>query len=225
MEECVSSSIGEELRCYICLETLVGAVCVVPCMHRFCGRCVEFWARRKKTCPVCRSAVRMTCRDSLVDRVVESLVPSPYTSPRTIFVTGASLLGLRFRGEGGCVVVCGGKVCPDLMRGERILAVDGVTVSDPSLLLSMVRERGEGVTFKACLEERFRARADSRLRMRMRSGVVEVEEGCGSLVQGDFVLSFKHYQGATAMRMLQASLLLFPFHPCCVVANRETTRK
>lgn len=228
MEEGGCFGVEDELRCSICLETLSSSVCLVPCMHRFCDRCIRFWLRRRRTCPVCRSEARFTCRDTLLDRVVDSLFsssPSPRRSPRTLFVSGSSLLCLKFRRGEGSAVVCGGRVSTDLLRGDRLLSLDGVPVSDPSLLLSLVREKGERLTFKVCVEERFGARADPRVKLKAREGVVEVEEGGGSLLRGDFLLSYANHQGVMAMRLLQAHLFLFPFRPCCVLINRDTQNR
>uniref|UniRef100_A0A8C3BF88 RING-type E3 ubiquitin transferase n=1 Tax=Cairina moschata TaxID=8855 RepID=A0A8C3BF88_CAIMO len=41
-------------RCPICLDTWSNAGYVLPCLHRFCFKCIHRWAERKPKCPLCK---------------------------------------------------------------------------------------------------------------------------------------------------------------------------
>uniref|UniRef100_A0A493U0J6 RING-type E3 ubiquitin transferase n=1 Tax=Anas platyrhynchos platyrhynchos TaxID=8840 RepID=A0A493U0J6_ANAPP len=50
-------------RCPICLDTWSNAGYVLPCLHRFCFKCIQRWAERKPECPLCKGRVTsIICR-------------------------------------------------------------------------------------------------------------------------------------------------------------------
>ncbi|KZS93436.1 hypothetical protein SISNIDRAFT_82462 [Sistotremastrum niveocremeum HHB9708] len=50
-----SSSIKEELRCGICMETFNTPYTIIPCLHSFCRPCLVEWWRERSDCPSCRN--------------------------------------------------------------------------------------------------------------------------------------------------------------------------
>jgi len=54
-----ASSIDEEMRCGICLETFVDPFAVVPCGHNFCRDCIGSWleTRENLSCPTCNARI------------------------------------------------------------------------------------------------------------------------------------------------------------------------
>lgn len=45
---------AEDLLCPICMNDIEKAAYVAFCLHRFCLECIQQWAERKATCPICR---------------------------------------------------------------------------------------------------------------------------------------------------------------------------
>ncbi|CAN0330390.1 unnamed protein product [Bubo scandiacus] len=45
-------------RCPICLDSWDDAAYVMPCVHRFCYRCILRWAETKPECPLCKRRVQ-----------------------------------------------------------------------------------------------------------------------------------------------------------------------
>ena len=45
--------------CQICLEQFQEGTCVktLPCLHQFCGGCVDRWLRQNSSCPICKTAL------------------------------------------------------------------------------------------------------------------------------------------------------------------------
>lgn len=56
----------ESAACAICLDAHARAGSVrVPCGHSFHSVCIEEWARRARTCPVCRADIAHDAADVL----------------------------------------------------------------------------------------------------------------------------------------------------------------
>ncbi|XP_041254794.1 E3 ubiquitin-protein ligase Topors-like [Onychostruthus taczanowskii] len=53
--EPLKAAVGSE--CPICLGTVRKPAFVAYCMHQFCFRCIQHWARGREDCPVCRQAL------------------------------------------------------------------------------------------------------------------------------------------------------------------------
>ncbi|CAH2108269.1 unnamed protein product [Euphydryas editha] len=65
-----------ELQCSICSELFVSAI-TLNCSHTFCKYCISMWKKKKKDCPICRTAISSECKslvlDSFIDKMVQNL--------------------------------------------------------------------------------------------------------------------------------------------------------
>ncbi|XP_015519637.1 E3 ubiquitin-protein ligase RNF8 isoform X3 [Neodiprion lecontei] len=72
----VGDIMDEQLTCSICSELFVKAT-TLNCTHTFCQYCIDTWEKKKKECPVCRTAIiamnRSLVLDNFIDKMVENL--------------------------------------------------------------------------------------------------------------------------------------------------------
>uniref|UniRef100_A0A8C3PIG2 RING-type E3 ubiquitin transferase n=1 Tax=Calidris pygmaea TaxID=425635 RepID=A0A8C3PIG2_9CHAR len=54
-----TQSMATELddRCPICLDSWEEPSHLMPCLHRFCYRCILRWAQSKPECPLCKRRI------------------------------------------------------------------------------------------------------------------------------------------------------------------------
>ena len=57
----------DELMCSICLEIVKNKAVVEPCLHSFDLECIDEWAKRKHTCPICRADMDQILYDIVSD--------------------------------------------------------------------------------------------------------------------------------------------------------------
>lgn len=81
-------------RCPICLDTWSNAGYVLPCLHRFCFKCIHRWAERKPKCPLCKGRVTSIVHSVQADNNFEEVTIRP---PVEAFV----VIHRRRRAHGG----------------------------------------------------------------------------------------------------------------------------
>ncbi|KAJ3021350.1 hypothetical protein HKX48_008746 [Thoreauomyces humboldtii] len=64
-------AIASHLTCLICHEMLHNPL-AAPCLHTFCASCWTGWAKRSRTCPVCRAPARTITPNFIVKGMVDS---------------------------------------------------------------------------------------------------------------------------------------------------------
>ncbi|CAN0331052.1 unnamed protein product [Bubo scandiacus] len=64
-------------RCPICLDSWDDAAYVMPCVHRFCYRCILRWAETKPECPLCKRRVQSIVHSVRADDDFEEVVIGP----------------------------------------------------------------------------------------------------------------------------------------------------
>lgn len=64
-------------RCPICLDTWSNAGYVLPCLHRFCFKCIHRWAERKPKCPLCKGRVTSIVHSVQADDNFEEVTIRP----------------------------------------------------------------------------------------------------------------------------------------------------
>ncbi|XP_063727185.1 E3 ubiquitin-protein ligase CHFR-like [Symsagittifera roscoffensis] len=85
-----------ELTCSICSEVFLAPVCLLPCLHCFCGGCISQWVVRRKTkCPLCRTKFNAVCKHDMLELDCESFLcrnPSSLrSSEESSFLTGSNM--------------------------------------------------------------------------------------------------------------------------------------
>ena len=64
-QRALDEQLKEEVKCCICLETIVNAVSLSTCPHRFCDGCIRDALRATSKCPLCSQPARpRTCRQT-----------------------------------------------------------------------------------------------------------------------------------------------------------------
>ncbi|XP_046739602.1 E3 ubiquitin-protein ligase RNF8-like isoform X2 [Diprion similis] len=69
----VGDIMDEQLTCSICSELFVTAM-TLNCTHTFCQYCINTWMKKKKECPVCRTAITAMNRSLVVDNFIDKMV-------------------------------------------------------------------------------------------------------------------------------------------------------
>ncbi|XP_071887613.1 E3 ubiquitin-protein ligase Topors-like [Anas platyrhynchos] len=64
-------------RCPICLDMWSNAGYVLPCLHRFCFKCIQRWAERKPECPLCKGRVTSIVHSVQADDNFEEVTIRP----------------------------------------------------------------------------------------------------------------------------------------------------
>jgi hypothetical protein len=70
----LDAQLKEEVRCCICLDTMVNAVSLTTCSHRFCEGCIRDALRATSKCPLCSKPARP--RDVQADPMLRTLITS-----------------------------------------------------------------------------------------------------------------------------------------------------
>ncbi|KAL0880862.1 hypothetical protein ABMA27_002045 [Loxostege sticticalis] len=71
----VGELMENELQCSICAELFVAAT-TLNCSHTFCKYCITMWKKKKKDCPICRTAITSECKSLVLDSFIEKMVQS-----------------------------------------------------------------------------------------------------------------------------------------------------
>ncbi|KAI6058215.1 E3 ubiquitin-protein ligase Topors-like isoform X1 [Aix galericulata] len=73
----ISMASALDKRCPICLDTCSNAGYVLPCLHRFCFKCIHRWAERKPECPLCKGRVTSIVHSVQADDNFEEVTIRP----------------------------------------------------------------------------------------------------------------------------------------------------
>ncbi|CAI2365368.1 unnamed protein product [Moneuplotes crassus] len=62
----------QQMKCSFCLEIMYKPVCLIPCLHNFCGGCYADWMVKNGNCPECRDKVKTIKRNHLLNSMIEA---------------------------------------------------------------------------------------------------------------------------------------------------------
>lgn len=84
----LDDTIGNEIRCKICMEVIHQPVTCMPCLDnvrfiQFCGGCLSDWVSRSIECPNCRHDIREVKRNHFLNNIVEIYLNSHPDEKRT----------------------------------------------------------------------------------------------------------------------------------------------
>jgi hypothetical protein len=77
----LEDTIGDEIKCQICMEVIHQPVTCMPCLHnvrfiQFCGGCLSDWNARSKECPNCRVTIEGVKRNHFLNNIIEMYLNS-----------------------------------------------------------------------------------------------------------------------------------------------------
>ncbi|CAI2365249.1 unnamed protein product [Moneuplotes crassus] len=67
-----NSAAVQQMKCSFCLEIMYKPVCLIPCLHNFCGGCYADWMVKNGNCPECRDKVKSIKRNHLINSMIDA---------------------------------------------------------------------------------------------------------------------------------------------------------
>ena len=73
------------LQCTICQEVFVKSI-TINCGHTYCRYCIKTWKKKNKTCPVCRSDIKIQIPtrdlDNFISRFIDKFMSEEFKNDR-----------------------------------------------------------------------------------------------------------------------------------------------